>query len=90
MFVSHVFVIYRTQYLAVFYFPFLLISLNCMGFLTIKIIKFFSDFLLLHICNDLSWVKCVFCHIFHKENNNCSRSQLVKILSPNYLRAVPI
>ena len=78
MFVTHVFVIYRTQYLAVFYFPFLLISLNCMGFLTIKIIKFFSDFLLLHICNDLSWVKCVFCHIFHKENNNCSRSQLVK------------
>ena len=44
--------------------------------------EFYSGFLLLHICNDLSWVKCVFWDIFHKENNNCSRSQLVKILSP--------
>ena len=59
------------------------------GFLTLKIINFFSDFLLLHICNDLSWVKCVFCHIFLEENKNYSRSLLVKILSPqgcSYLR----
>jgi len=44
--------------------------------------EFYSGFLLLHICNDLSWVKCVFWHIFLKENSNCSQSQLVQILSP--------
>ena len=44
--------------------------------------EFYSDFLLLHTCDDLSWIKCVFWHIFLKENSNCSRSQLVQILSP--------
>ena len=33
---SHAFVIYRTQYLLVFYFPFVVISLNWMGVFNFK------------------------------------------------------
>ena len=36
MFFSHAFVIYRTQYLLVFHFPFLVISLNWMGVINFK------------------------------------------------------
>ena len=72
------------------YFPFLVISLNWMGFLTLKIIKFFQTFfsyIFAMICRGLN---VYFATFFSRKTITALDPNSLKIPSPNYLRAVPI